>query len=572
MKAAFYGRYSSDSQRETSIDDQRRIVLRWADRFGHEIVSEFSDAAVSGDSACLREGLQRMLDAALSGSAPFEAIAVDQLSRLSRDVGDTDSIIKRLRFKGIRVVAVSDGIDTTEETAKVNVTVKSLVNELYLDDLRKTTKRGLDGQFLKGFATGGRLYGYATEPVHDPSGRTGPRGEPVPIGYRTKIVPEEAGQVRRIFALFAEGNGEKAIARELNAGGSGRPWRANTIFSRLRNAKYNGHFFFNQREWFKNPQTGKRVYRRRPRDQWEHRYDADLMIVDDATWNAVQERLNTRRHMFSKKRTAARHLLSGLLVCPDCGGRYSIVGRHYYGCRNNRESGTCGNDISVNRESLEHLVVGRLAAELPALVDRLVDAAAERNVRAARRGNGETRSRARARKREAEALLKAVQKGTLKGRALEEGMKAYQRIWDEVQAMEKSLEDQEPGRPRAVTVSYSRSAALDFFAHLPEFLRGNPEAGREFLREIVREIRISNEGRKGKGCPACGDPVGALVPQHLKKHGLTRAECLQIYPGAGFTKKARLEIEPNPEGILGAGKVFGLVVAGAGFEPAAFGL
>lgn len=563
MKTAFYGRYSSDSQRETSIEDQKRIVLRWAERFGHEIVAEFSDAAVSGASASLRDGLQRMLDAAFSGTALFVAIAVDQLSRLSRDVGDTDSIIKRLRFNGVRVVAVSDGIDTSEETAKVNVTVKSLVNELYLDDLRKTTKRGLDGQFLKGFATGGRLYGYATEPVHDPSGRTGPHGEQVTIGWRIRIVPEEAAIVRRIFEMFAEGKGEKAIAHELNAGRPAKAWRANTIFSMLRNPKYNGHFYFNQREWFKNPRTGKRVYRHRPREQWEHRYDESLKIVDDDTWKAVQERIDSRRHLFSKKRTAARHLLSGLLVCPDCGGRYSIVGRHYYGCRNNRDSGTCGNDISVSRQSLEHLVISRLASELPAMVDALVEAAKERTVRAGERADGRTRSRARARKREAEAILKAVQKGTIKGRALDEAMKAYQRIWDEVQAVEKSLADQGPEEPRAVTVSYSRSAALDFFAHFPEFLRANEAAGREFLREIVREIRISNEGEKERACPECGERVGALVPQHLKKHGLTRSECLRIYPGAGFTKKARLSIEPSPEGIVGAGKAFGLVVAGA---------
>lgn len=59
-----------------------------------------------------------------------------------------------LRFFGVLVIAVSDGLDTGDETTKISVTVKSLVNELYLDDLRKTTKRGLDGQFLKRYSTG----------------------------------------------------------------------------------------------------------------------------------------------------------------------------------------------------------------------------------------------------------------------------------------------------------------------------------------------------------------------------------------------------------------------------------
>jgi DNA invertase Pin-like site-specific DNA recombinase len=155
MNIAFYGRYSSDNQREASIADQRRVVRQWAERHAHEIVADFSDSATSGASIHLLTGLQNTLRTACTRPAPFEVLAVDQLSRLSRDIGDTDAIVKRLRFFGVRVIAVSDGLDTGDETTKISVTVKSLVNELYLDDLRKTTKRGLDGRFLKGYSTGG---------------------------------------------------------------------------------------------------------------------------------------------------------------------------------------------------------------------------------------------------------------------------------------------------------------------------------------------------------------------------------------------------------------------------------
>ena len=112
MKVAFYGRYSSDHQRDASIEDQHRVVQRWAETHQHELVAEFSDAAVSGANIRLLNGLQEALRSAFTAPAPFDAIAVDQLSRLSRDVGDTDGIIKRLRFAGIRVIAVADGIDT----------------------------------------------------------------------------------------------------------------------------------------------------------------------------------------------------------------------------------------------------------------------------------------------------------------------------------------------------------------------------------------------------------------------------------------------------------------------------
>jgi site-specific DNA recombinase len=160
VRLAFYGRFSSDNNRETSIADQLRIVQRWAQEHGHKIISEFSDEAISGASLKLLLGLQRALDAAVVESKPLDAIVVDQLSRLSRAIGDTDAVIKRLRFNGISVIAVADNIDTADDTTKISVTVKSLVNGLYLDDLRKATKRGLDGQFLKGYATGGRTYGF----------------------------------------------------------------------------------------------------------------------------------------------------------------------------------------------------------------------------------------------------------------------------------------------------------------------------------------------------------------------------------------------------------------------------
>src|SRR5258705_10810431 len=209
MRIAFYGRYSSDSQRDTSIEDQRRVVQRWAEQHGHEIAVAFSDSAISGANIRLLTGLQTALAAACTRSAPFDAIAGDQLSRVSRDVGDTDAIVKRLRFFGIRVVAVSDGLDTGDETTKISVTVKSLVNELYLDDLRKTTKRGLDGQFLKGYSTGGRTYGYKSEPVLDPSGRTDPHGAPLTLGYRPVVAAEQAEVVREIFERFRDGRGER---------------------------------------------------------------------------------------------------------------------------------------------------------------------------------------------------------------------------------------------------------------------------------------------------------------------------------------------------------------------------
>ena len=569
MKIAFYGRYSSDNQRDASIEDQHRVVQRWAETHGHELVAEFSDAAVSGANIRLLKGLQEALRSAFTAPAPFDAIAVDQLSRLSRDVGDTDGIIKRLRFAGVRVIAVADGIDTGDDTAKVSVTVKSLVNELYLDDLRKTTKRGLDGRFLKGYATGGRTYGYRSEPVHEP-GRSDSHGQSIPIGYRITLEPAETAVVSRIFKLFRDGLGEKAIAKHLNLDHTGRPWRPNTIYLMLQNSKYVGQFHFNRREWRKNPETGRRVYRWRPRDQWESRVIEGLRIIDDETWEAVQRRLKARQHLFSGRRSATAHLLSGLLICDRCGGRLSIVTKDYYGCRNHSESGTCPDDLRIRREAVEDLVIRELALRLPEYIESLRAAASRRSPDRLKPQAASRRRQLAKLRRQAQGVMGAIQQGRLQGRALEEALGTYQRIWAQVD----QLEQEQPANTECAPaeIHYDRAVVEDFVARLPEALRADIRLGREFLRETLRHVRIADVGPRQRTCPICDQALGKITPQHLAVHGVALRDGYRRFPDLGFTKGARLTIQPSPEGLLNTGEVFGLVVAGVGFEPTTFGL
>jgi site-specific DNA recombinase len=567
MNVAFYGRYSSDNQKETSIEDQRRVVARWAERHAHVIVAEFADAAVSGANAKVRSGLQRALRAALSPDRRFDAIAIDQLSRLSRDVGDTDAMVKQLRFSGVRVIAVADGIDTADESTKISVTVKSLVNELYLDDLRKTTKRGLDGQFLKGFSTGGRTYGYRSQPVYDPSGRVDPCGNPVPLAYRLTVHPREAAVVREIFRLFAEGHGEKTIAKQLNGGCTGRVWRPNTIYFMLQNSRYVGRFYFNRREWRKNPESGRRVYRWRPEGQWESLSIEDLRIVDDATWEAAQHRLKNRKHMFST-RPSTIHLLSGFLVCDRCRGALTIVSKDYYGCRNRAESGTCQNSLLALRESVEWLVIGAVAHRLSPIADDLCKAAT-RDV-SPQQPPSTAPARAGDLRRQAEAVMQAIRDGRLSGRALDEALRTYQSLWDRIESLDRQgTPDTTQSTPSAI--HYDRGVIEDFLAHLPEAIRVDISLGRELLRDLVSEVRISDEGPRPTICPLCGKVLAKLTPQHMACHELSLQEAYRRFPQLGFNRKARLVIQPGPHSLFDTLEVYG-EVAGDGFEPSTFGL
>jgi DNA invertase Pin-like site-specific DNA recombinase len=78
---------------------------------------------------------------------------VDDLSRLARDQVESERVIRYLEFRSIRIVATADGYDSQTKTAtrKIQRTVKGLVNEMRLDELREQVHRGLTGQAIKGY-------------------------------------------------------------------------------------------------------------------------------------------------------------------------------------------------------------------------------------------------------------------------------------------------------------------------------------------------------------------------------------------------------------------------------------
>jgi site-specific DNA recombinase len=192
VRAAAYARFSTDKQRDASIDDQLRNCRRWAERHGAEVAAVFEDRGVSGASKD-RPGFKDMLAAAESGA--FDVLLVDDLSRLSRDDVETKQTIRRFKFRGLRIVGVSDGYDSSQKGEKIQSTMRGLMNELYLDDLREKTHRGLHGQALAGNNTGGRAYGYRHVAIEHPS-RLDPHGRPVVEAVRREIDPEQAAVIR----------------------------------------------------------------------------------------------------------------------------------------------------------------------------------------------------------------------------------------------------------------------------------------------------------------------------------------------------------------------------------------
>jgi len=164
MTAAIYARYSSENQRPESIDDQISACRKLAKQRSIPISDDhvYSDQAQSGARSD-RPALAALMAAA--GSAEFDVVLVDDLSRLARDNHLMLSIIAELSFAGIRVISVADGLDSDDEESTLAIQVRGIFNELQLRDLKKKTLRGQIGQKERGFFVGEKTFGYRSVPV-----------------------------------------------------------------------------------------------------------------------------------------------------------------------------------------------------------------------------------------------------------------------------------------------------------------------------------------------------------------------------------------------------------------------
>src|SRR5262249_54811418 len=120
LRTAAYARYSSDRQSPASITDQLRKCREYAEKQGWLYQEEhvYVDEALSGAGAD-RPALLRLLETAAQTPRPFDIVLLDDTSRLSRNTGETLRFYEKLNFADIRIVAVSQGIDTENDQADV---------------------------------------------------------------------------------------------------------------------------------------------------------------------------------------------------------------------------------------------------------------------------------------------------------------------------------------------------------------------------------------------------------------------------------------------------------------------
>jgi site-specific DNA recombinase len=356
-RAAIYARFSTDLQRDRSIDDQISLCREYAARQDYKIVAVFVDRAITGASLLLRRGIQSLLQAARAGD--FEFVIAESLSRIARDQEDAPAIRKRLEFSGVKIVTTVDGL-----VSPLMHGLRTIIDSQYLDDLKSAVRRGMSGVVRDGRHAGGAIYGYQSIP--------GKAGE-------LEIVPEEAEIVRRVFREYIDGCVPRAIAAALNADGVPPPrksfWRASTINGHtkrktgiLQNEIYCGRLIWNRAYRVRDPDSGKRVWRYKPEGEWQRNVASHLRIIDDETFEKAQRQRTARAKPHLRPHASAKRILSGLLRCGVCGAGMSKKdvdhGRPRIICTRMQEAGTCQNRRRYYLDEIERLVIGGLREEL----------------------------------------------------------------------------------------------------------------------------------------------------------------------------------------------------------------
>ena len=513
MRAALYARFSSDLQNPASIDDQFRTCRRHAERIGAEVVAEFSDAGISGASAVNRPGLQALLAAARAGR--FDVVVVEALDRLSRSLADVAAIHEDLKADRVAINTIAEG-----EAQTLQIAFKGGMNAMFLEELGRKTRRGLEG-----VARAGRVaalaYGYRIER------RIGPRGE-VTKGLRA-VDQDQAEVVRRIFSDYAAGISPEQIAATLNADGTpafrGGLWNAHTIRGNrargvgiLNNDLYRGVLVWGRSSSVKDRRTGRTKASLVTLAGEVQVAAPDLRIVSDDLWASVAARKAAIAAVARPEQARRpRRLLSGLVKCGVCGGTMTVssfdhrrdrpdarpTSRYVCGARHRFGPAVCSGQRTPEATRLEARVLDALKAALlqPALVEHWVR---ERHLAQARQARetgqhraGLERELAEARRR-AERLVDQVEQG-MPWTAIAERHRA---LSDRAETLQRQLDAADS--PQVVQL---HPRAAERYRELVENLQSALTEGeatasrataRELLRAIIGTVSVYPEAQPGQ--------------------------------------------------------------------------
>lgn len=344
MTGVIYARFSSDNQREESIEGQVRECKEYADKTGITIVRTYIDRAISGTTD-KRPDFQRMIED--SYKKPIDVVLVWKFDRFSRSRNDSVKYKTILKKNNVKVTSVTENI-SDDPTGIILESMLEGINEYYSAELSVKVKRGMKENALKCTSNGGRIpYGLI-------------------INKDRKYEPDKvkAAVVVDIFKKYDSGMTIKQIADYLSQNNimysNGKNFSINNISYMLKNRRYIGDYIY------KDMITENAI----------------TPIVDKQLFDSVQEKLKKNAKAPARYKAEDVYILTSKLFCGKCGkymvgesgtSRNGMVYR-YYKCVGTKKVHTC-NKKNVKKEWIEDIVINKTLELLSdeSLLDKLAD-------------------------------------------------------------------------------------------------------------------------------------------------------------------------------------------------------
>ena len=372
-KGVIYSRYSDDMQQGESIEAQNAKCEEYAKKHDIKIVKYYSDEGFTASTKIeKREDFNNLIRDSKKGL--FDVVLCHKVDRFARDSVDFLVTERELNKVGVKVIVVA----TPFEDDATGILMKQIMvaqAEFFSRNLSDEVRTKSLAHAKKGKNMGGKAnYGY----------KYNEQGE-------YEINPPEAFLVRKMYEMYLQGLGFKAISNILNSEGhrnrDGKLFSKNLVGSILRNEKYKGCYTYGKE--ISDFKTKKRVKNKEPiilEDQIP-------AIVSKEIWDRVAELRSKKDGSFARWGEKKIHdfILTGYLECKTCGGRMrgsSHSKDHcYYRCSTRTEKGVLAcNATAVRADLLEDLVVSKIKSYI--FTDEMIEFYTESIKEMLKEGNG----------------------------------------------------------------------------------------------------------------------------------------------------------------------------------------
>lgn len=326
VNVALYLRFSSERQKEQSIEGQLRDCIAYCKRKSFRIVAIYVDRATTARKDVeKRVHFQEMISD--SAHHLWNFVVVWKLDRFARNREDSAVFKMRLRKNGVRVKSATETISDNPEGIILESVLEGIA-EYYSADLSQKITRGLRESAMKGHSVGGH----------------------VPLGYKIEdhrlvINPATAHIVQEAFQLYANGESVAEICRIFNGKG----------YRTAKNSEFNRSSF---KSIFKNVRyIGTYIYKDIEKE------NAIPAIIDKDLFETVQRRLSLAADAPARGKAKVDYLLSGKLFCGHCGATMngesgtSKTGaiHNYYTCYSRKRRKGC-NKNPLKKDFIERVV------------------------------------------------------------------------------------------------------------------------------------------------------------------------------------------------------------------------